>query len=284
MGVLRILQKWWYKDEDYSLNLGQAIGIPDPGKQVAQSVELPARTSDWETDQESRGISKTSHLDESKTDIVYYWLFLPTDYEVQAKSGGAPLLLFLHGGRWKNTPAELAKTKARNLPCLLETTEFAKKFPSIAVAPLCKSGSMWSPSQLMLLLDHIEENYKIDKSRVYVMGHSMGGFGTWMCLNKSPERFAAAVPICGGGRPEWAGRLVNTPIWAFHGDNDSVVTIDNTSNMVEAITKAGGKSIRFTIYERAGHDIGTRTYSNPMLYDWMFRQSLKGIDSINFEV
>jgi predicted peptidase len=127
----------------------------------------------------------------------------------------------------------------------------------------------------MLLLDHIEKNYKVDKSRVYVSGVSMGGFGTWMCLNKSPERFAAAVPICGGARPEWAGRLVNTPIWAFHGDKDSVVTVDNTSKVIEAIKKAGGKNIRFTIYEGAEHDIGTQTYATPMIYDWMFRQSLK---------
>lgn len=256
---------------------GQETATPAPGKQVSQSVELPASTSTWEPGQNGvEGIGEPRPLDESKTDTVHYWLFVPANYESQLQSGGAPLFLFLHGmgERGNESGTDIAKVKVHGPPRLLDNPEFAKKFPCIAVSPQCKNGFAWSPAQLMLLLDHIEKNYKIDKNRVYVTGLSMGGFGTWMCLNESPKRFAAASPICGGAKMEWAEKLMETPIWTFHGDADPVVTINLTKNMVETIKKQGGKKIIFTVYEKVGHDSWTQTYDNPLLYDWLFWQSL----------
>ena len=255
----------------------QEPAAPAPGKQVAQSVELPASTSTWVF---GRGgieqIGEPRPLDTSKTDTVRYWLFLPADYEAQAEAGGAPLLLFLHGaGERGDTPEDIAKVKVHGPPRLLDTPEFAKNFPCITVSPQCKNNFAWSPAQLMLLLDHIEKNFKVDKSRVYVTGLSMGGFGSWMCLNESPKRFAAAAPICGGAKPEWAERLVDIPIWAFHGDRDTVVTVDRQQTIVDAIRAAGGRKVLFTVFEGVGHDSWTPTYNNQLLFDWMLQQTLK---------
>ena len=260
---------------------------PAPGKQVVQSLELPASTSIWVPGQRGAGQSETRErilgaigeprpLDESRTDTVRYWLFLPADYEAQALSGGAPLLLFLHGAgeRGNESGDEIDRVKIHGPPRLLDDPEFAKNFPSVTVSPQCKRGYAWSPAQLMLLLDHIEENFTIDKNRVYVTGLSMGGFGTWMCLNEAPERFAAAAPICGGAKPEWAERLVNIPIWTFHGDQDRVVTVDRTQTIVDAIREAGGRKVIFTIYRGVAHDSWTPTYDNQLFYDWLFQQSL----------
>ncbi|MDR0328391.1 MAG: prolyl oligopeptidase family serine peptidase [Planctomycetaceae bacterium] len=255
---------------------GQEIGTPAPGKQVAQSVELSASTSTWDFGREGvRNIGEPRPLEEPKTDTMRYWFFLPEDYEAQAQSGGAPLLLFLHGaGERGNAPDDIAKVKVHGPPRLLENPIFAKKFPCVTVSPQCKEGFSWSPAQLMRLLDHIEKNYKIDKSRVYVTGLSMGGFGTWMCVNESPKRFAAAAPICGGGKTEWAAALTRMPIWVFHGDKDPVVSVNLSISMVEAVKKAGGKNILFTSYEGEGHDSWTRTYDNQLFFDWMFSQKL----------
>jgi predicted peptidase len=255
---------------------GQEAASPSPGKQVAQSVELPASTSTWNFGQDGiRLIGEPRPLDESKTDTVHFWLFLPTNYEAQATASGAPLLLFLHGaGERGNEPGDIAKVKIHGPPRLLDNPEVAKNFPCVTVSPQCKNGFAWSPAQLMLLLDHIEKSYKIDKSRVYVSGLSMGGFGTWMCLQESPKRFAAAAPICGGAKTEWAEKMVDTPIWVFHGDRDAVVSVNLSKNMVEAVRKAGGKRILFTNYEGEGHDSWTRTYNNQLLFDWMFQHSL----------
>jgi poly(3-hydroxybutyrate) depolymerase len=259
---------------------GQKSESPLPGKQVVQSVELPASTSTWDFDQGMRNIGEPRPLDESETDTMRYWLFLPSNYGAYVQSGGAPLLLFLHGAGERGTePEEINKVKVHGPAKLLDNAEFAKKFPCITVSPQCKKGFAWSPAQLMLLLDHIEKNYKIDKSRVYVTGLSMGGFGTWMCLNESPNRFAAAAPICGGAKVDWAEKMTDIPIWAFHGDKDPVVTSALSEKMVEAIKKTGGKKVVLTLYEGEGHDSWTRTYNNQMLFDWMFQQTLEGVNA-----
>jgi predicted peptidase len=255
---------------------GQDAEIPTPGKQVAQSVELPASTSTWTFGRDMlETIGEPRPLDETKKETVRYWLFLPQDYEAQISSGGAPLLLFLHGaGERGNEPDEFAKVKVHGPPKLLATPEFAAKFPCVTVSPQCKNGVTWSPAQLMLLLDHIEKNYKIDRDRIYVTGLSMGGFGTWMCLHESPKRFAAAAPICGGANPEWAEKLTSIPIWVFHGDKDPLVTLDRSKRIVEAVKKTGGKKILFTVYEGIGHDSWTQTYNNQLVFDWMLQQTL----------
>ncbi|MDR0337974.1 MAG: prolyl oligopeptidase family serine peptidase [Planctomycetaceae bacterium] len=245
---------------------------PLPGIQVVQSVELPASTSVWNY---SKGditlIGEPRPLDQTKTEIVRYWIYLPHDYKTQAKSKGSPLLLFLHGaGERGNTPEEINKVKVHGPPKLLDKPEFNKTFPCVAVSPQCKHDFAWSPQQLMLLLDHIEQNYKINKRRIYVTGLSMGGFGTWMCLNESPKRFAAALPICGGAKPEWAEKLVDIPIWNFHGNKDGAIPVSLSQNIVNAIRKVGGKNIIFTVYEGGGHDVWTRTYGNQLIYDWLF--------------
>jgi predicted peptidase len=245
---------------------------PSPGKQVVQSIELPASTSTWDYGKE--GISRIGELrplDTSKTETVRYWLFLPADYETQAQTNGSPLLLFLHGaGERGNSPEDIAIVKVHGPPKLLDNPEFKKKFPCVTVSPQCKNNFAWSPAQLSLLLDHIEKNYKIDKSRIYVTGISMGGFGTWMCLNEMPKRFAAAAPICGGAKLEWAEKFTEIPIWNFHGNKDGAVPFSMSQKIVEAVKKAGGKKILFTVYEGGGHDVWTQTYNNQLLYDWLF--------------
>jgi predicted peptidase len=102
----------------------------------------------------------------------------------------------------------------------------------------------------------------------------MGGFGTWMCLNESPKRFAAAAPICGGAKPEWAENLTDIPIWNFHGNKDGAVPFFMSQKIVDAIQKANGKKIIFTVYEGGEHNIWTRTYDNQLLYDWLFSHRL----------
>ena len=96
-----------------------------------------------------------------------------------------------------------------------------------------------------------------------------GGFGTWAWAASQPQRFAAAIPICGGGNPKNAAKLVGLPIWAFHGGKDRVVPLSRSRVMVDAIQKAGGKKVKLTVYPNAGHDSWTKTYDNPGIYKWL---------------
>ena len=248
-----------------------------PGRQVVRSVELPASTSTWDYGREKmKNIGEPRPVDDSKRDTVRYWLYLPLDYDKQAEGDGTPLLLFLHGaGERGDRPEEIDKVKVHGPPKLLDRPEFQKNWPCVTVSPQCKHNFAWSPEQLMLLLDHIEKEFRIDKNRIYVTGISMGGFGTWMCLHDSPKRFAAGAPICGGAKPEWAKAVKDIPIWNFHGDQDGAVPFALSQGIVDAIKAAGGCSIIFTVYGGAGHDVWTRTYDNRLLYDWLFSLSKK---------
>jgi len=95
------------------------------------------------------------------------------------------------------------------------------------VSPQCPNGEFWTDTEaLIALLDQIEKDYAVDLSRVYLTGHSMGGFGTWYLAYQHPERFAAIAPMSAPfSVTAWAERLKEMPIWAFHGSDDSLVPI-----------------------------------------------------------
>lgn len=103
----------------------------------------------------------------------------------------------------------------------------------------------------------------------------MGGYGSWRLAADHPERFAAVVPVCGGGKPEDAEKLKALPIWVFHGDQDSAVPIKRSIEMVDAIKAAGSDKIRFTTLEHVGHNSWSAAYATPELYEWMLKHTNK---------
>ena len=124
------------------------------------------------------------------------------------------------------------------------------------------------------LLDNIEREYSIDTNREYIMGVSMGGFGTWDMITRYPERFAAAIPICGGADPNKATLIKDMPIWTFHGTADEDVPYAGTQAMVKALTDAGAENVKFITYEGANHAATwVKAYQEPDFYSWLFAQT-----------
>ena len=107
----------------------------------------------------------------------------------------------------------------------------------------------------------------------------MGGFGSWLLMDKYPKLFAAGVPICGGGKATSAKNLVDIPIWAFHGEKDRVVHVERGREMIEAIKKAGGKP-RYSELPGVRHNSWTPAYKNPELWKWLFAQKKKKVKSL----
>jgi predicted peptidase len=132
---------------------------------------------------------------------------------------------------------------------------------------------------LLALLDNITAKYAVDTKRVYLTGLSMGGYGTWDLGLAYPERFAAIVPICGGGQvitvllaSDAKGQALKTlGVWAFHGGKDPVVPLEESQRMVDALKKAGVPDVKLTVYPEAQHDSWTETYKNPALYEWLLK-------------
>jgi predicted peptidase len=191
-----------------------------------------------------------------------YLLYLPPGYE---SKNGWPLILFLHGAGERGS--DIRKVNEDGLPEMLEQ---GKKLPFIIVSPQCPSGEAWNwkLKSLSALIDEIAANYKVDQDRIYVTGLSMGGFGAWALAAYSPDRFAAIMPICGGGELTSVPRLTKLPIWAFHGAKDDIVPIARTQELVDALTKAHG-NVKFTVYPELQHDCWTTTYKNPEVYKWL---------------
>lgn len=192
-----------------------------------------------------------------------YLLFLPSGY---AKSKQRwPLMLFLHGAG--ETGTNLARLTVLGPPRIVESKP---DFPFILVSPQSPVRT-WDPDRLNALLDEVIHKYRVDKDRVYLTGASMGGSGTWALAAAHPEKFAAIAPLCGTGNPADAPRLARLPIWAFQGAKDPVVHLAHAQEMVDAVRAAGG-NVKFTVYPDAGHDIWTRTYADPALYQWLLEQ------------
>ncbi|MGJ8696612.1 MAG: prolyl oligopeptidase family serine peptidase [Verrucomicrobiaceae bacterium] len=206
------------------------------------------------------------------TTSIPYLQYLPKDFSPDDKDKKWPLILFLHGRGESNGP--LSVVKKWGPPRIVET---GKDLPYIIISPQCPKESWWSNDDQQALLDkllaHVRKQFPIDDSRIYLTGLSMGGFGSWELAARHPDTFAAVVPICGGGDPKKAPKLVNTPIWVWHGDADTAVPIAKSIEMVDAVKKAGGKKITFTTLEGVGHDSWSTAYADPRLWQWLTEQT-----------
>ena len=211
----------------------------------------------------------------TRTVRLNYLLFLPMGYAANMQKKW-PLMLFLHGAGERGDDLELVKR--HGIPRVVEEQV---DFPFIAVSPQCPGDSWWTNEieSLAALLDEIVATHAVDLDRIYLTGLSMGGYGSWHLAVAYPDRFAAIVPICGGGAwyarlPEKVCVLKDVPIWAFHGARDRSVPLTESQKLVNALKGCGG-NVRFTIYPYVEHDSWTRTYSNPELYRWFLQHTLR---------
>lgn len=212
-------------------------------------------------------------------ETLLYRLFNPRNYDRKKKY---PLVLYLHGGGGRGAD-NLKQIEGGNgyLIDLFTGNETQTRYPSFVVAPQSPVQEGWieydsiTPTrQLRLVYEMIGElqrTYNIDAARLYVAGQSMGGFGTFAIISEHPKLFAAGVPLCGGGDESKVARLVNTPIWAFHGAKDEAVPVARSRNIVAAIRKAGGKA-KFTEYGDVDHLIWPTVVKETELLPWLFAQ------------
>ena len=202
--------------------------------------------------------------DPAQADVLPYFLHLPEDYDSDSERRW-PLVLFLHGAGERGS--DLDSAMGHGIPKLAEA---GREFPFVIATPQCPESSQWVAELTTLagLLDDVAADYRIDRSRIYATGLSMGGFGTWSLAIRYPERFAAIAPICGGLWLQGVDRIRHLPVWTFHGEEDKIVPIDSTEEIVAGLEVLGA-DVRFTRYPGVGHDSWTRTYDNPDLYDWL---------------
>ena len=191
----------------------------------------------------------------------------PIDFNSEKKY---PILLFLHGAGTRGN--DIDKLCANPF---FRLTDRHQNFQFVTIAPLCEENTWFDVwERLKALVNDITNLPFADQERIYVMGASMGGYATWQLAMSMADRFAAIIPICGGGMYWNAGRLVNVPIWAFHGAKDTAVLLEESVKMVEAVKRHGGEA-KLTVYPENGHDAWSDTYSNPEVFSWLLQQQNK---------
>jgi len=218
---------------------------------------------------------------------LHYLVQTPEKTKKKPKSGW-PLLLFLHG--YGECGDDIKKVKKHGPPKLIG--QFDSLANCVIISPQCPKNSWWRVETLKALVEEvIAQREDIDRSRLYVTGLSMGGYGIWSFISHYPNYFAAAIPICGGGnpfhlpanrppiksginnefRPEGLGKAKNLPLWAFHGIKDRSVPIKETEFLVRVLRNAGSTKVRFTSYPEAGHVTAWKNaYNDPTVWKWLF--------------
>lgn len=256
--------------------------------------------------------------------VMPYNLYLPANYDPNGPA--LPVIIFLHGAGERGTDNNAQV--ANYLNGMIAATQNTTGNRAIIIAPQCPQGQVWNsintndqwqpsgsgnsyysetPAQqnarpiskaLQVALDilgNVQATKNVDSSKIYITGLSMGGFGTWDAITRFPDKFAAAMPLSGGGNVAAASILVNEPIWAYHGTLDTIVTPNGTTSVIDAIRNSGGtKAITTlpaeyhqgwgvfygdnpTITYQIGHSPttgGTDLYNNSTLYTWLFAQSI----------
>lgn len=206
-----------------------------------------------------------------------------------------PLIVFLHGAgeRGNDNQKQITANKGA---VVWATPEVQSKHPCFVFAPQCPENSWWGkydkndlnfePNSIlytvMLLINKIKDEYPIDNNRIYITGLSMGGFGTLTLLSEFPERFAAAVVVCGGGDLNKVSKYKDIPLWLFHAEDDPVVPVDFSRNIFER-ARSLGADVKYTEYPKGlllskklhPHASWVLAYEDMEMIDWLFSQVKK---------
>jgi len=180
----------------------------------------------------------------------------------------------------ENIPKRLIQGVPKRSAAFQTQTDI-KRMPSLTqmsdVAPLLPQGWEMLETDLIAMLDTVQNKYRINVNKSYLSGLSYGGFGTWYMASKYPERFAAIAPVVGWGHPSLMASIAENklPVWAFAGGRDSAVDIQYFYAGLDKLEKLGHNNVRFTVHEDKGHDAWTRVYSGDDLYQWLLSHELK---------
>ena len=196
-----------------------------------------------------------------------------------------PLIVHLHGaGSW----AEDHPMPPGQAAMMMKTD-----FPAIVIAPKTNHPMKWADHD-WTITEHVQKEQpqpslqaayelichlmqtdaRIDAKRIYIIGQSMGGFGTWDFITRYRNIVAAAVPVCGGGDVQSMQKIKDLPVWIFHGDIDDVVPVENSRLLFTELERLGAP-VRYTEYPGVLHPSWIPAYNDPRLFQWLFDQKRK---------
>jgi predicted peptidase len=222
------------------------------------------------------------------SNIAAYYVGVPALYDSTTKN--YPLIVFLHGvGELANEKKGVSAVANVGVSRLLNQHNFpasfnvnGQAFSFIVVSPQFKEWP--KTSDVNALIDYMVEKYRIDASRIYVVGESMGGGTTWDFAGAYSNKVAAIVPISGASYAADKtcqniadGRVA---VWAFHNDGDKVVSVNVSKQFIDKINGDHAEpAAKLTVFTSNDHDAWTKATDpsykeNGMnIYEWLLQYS-----------
>ncbi len=195
-----------------------------------------------------------------------FWLYLPKDYATAIEK--KPVILFLHGRSLSGDDLSLV----RHYGCINALLR-GREIDAIVIAPQSKTA--WKPEKLMELYNWVTTNYRSDTNRFYVLGMSMGGFGTLDFVAAYPDKVAAAMSMCGGSTAKSLCGLNDVPLWIIHGTADQDVPVWRSERVVDSMCVCGDTSrLIFNKLKSVNHTSLVRVFYLQQTYDWLFSHTL----------
>ena len=196
-----------------------------------------------------------------------FWVYTPIDYFYSQEQ--TPVIIFLHG----------ASLCGRNLERVrrygpLDAIVKGRQIDALTIVPQ-NPGGAWSPKKIMDVLDWVKSRYACDTTRVYVLGMSLGGYGTMDVCGTYPDRIAAGMALCGGTSLKDVSGLGRLPFWIIHGTADRAVPVSKSKTVVENLKRDGNDTrLIYDWLKGANHGAPARIFYLRKTYDWLFSHSL----------
>lgn len=210
-------------------------------------------------------------LNQHPKDTNYHYIsYTPEEYTDDTTKKW-PLIIYLHGGSSRGT--DTIDLYCCGIP---DQIWRKRKFQFIIIAPQCPINQRWSTDNWFEnFYEEITTKYRVNTNRVYLTGVSLGGAGTWYLAMKYPDKFAAIAPMSGFTRHidyimKNTDKLINLPVWAFHGKKDKIAEFEDTEWMINQL-EGKNKDLKFTADPEAGHGMYWSIYPEQELYDWFLQ-------------
>lgn len=195
-----------------------------------------------------------------------FWVFTPEEYETDKHA--LPLIVFLHGASLCGN--NLQKVRRYGV---LDALDRGLDLPMFVLAPQ-NPGGAWNPRKLNDLIDWMKQNYAIDTTRVFVLGMSLGGYGTLDFVGTYPEKVAAAMALCGGTTLKDVSGMGKVPLWIMHGTADRAVNINESKKVVDKLVgDSNDQLLRYDWFKGASHGALARVFYMQETYDWLLSHS-----------
>ncbi|MDR3653053.1 MAG: alpha/beta hydrolase-fold protein [Paludibacter sp.] len=222
-----------------------------------------------------------------KGDTLRYRVLFPKNYD---KSKTYPLVLFLHGSGEKGND----NTKQLVWGASLFTDSLNRQnYPAIVLFPQCPVNQSWmtitersdtkfnlldpkEPAKPLFLakklVDFVQKTEAVNRKRIYVLGLSLGGMGTFDLICRYPNLFAAAIPICGAVNVDRLKKVTKMPIRIYNGDSDNIVSPEYSRNAFIELKADGSQQVEHIEFPGVGHNSWTPAFAEPDFLKWLFSQ------------